>query len=115
MDAHDLPSTEPTGKRWNAETARRVLDDFAASGMSRGDFARSRGVNEQRLWWWRKRLAEQALPKAVSFIPAVVPSVPENAVITLRLPGGIAVEVRGTTALPVEWLSALARTLAGTP
>ena len=70
MHANDLPA----GKRWNAETARRVLDDFEVSGMSRGEFARSRGVNAQRLWWWRKRLAEEEFPKAVSFIPAVVAS-----------------------------------------
>jgi len=111
MHASDLPS----GKRWNTETARRVLDDFAASGMSRGEFARSRGVNAQRLWWWRKRLAEGKLPKAVSFIPAVVASVREAAVVTVRLPGGIELEVRDTTALPLAWVSALARSLAGTP
>ena len=60
---------------------------------------------------WRK----ESCRKAVSFIPAVVASVREAAVVTVRLPGGIELEVRDTTALPVAWVSALARSLAGTP
>jgi hypothetical protein len=56
METNALSTNELRAKRWNTKIAREVLDELAASGMSLAAFARSRGVNFQRLFWWRKRL-----------------------------------------------------------
>jgi hypothetical protein len=113
MHASDLPTTKPIERHWNAKIARRMLEAFESSGMSREAFARSRGVNPQRLWWWRKRLAERPSPRPISFIPAAVSHVQEAAGITVRLPGGVAIEAKAAAASPVAWVTALARSLAG--
>ena len=107
------PSTnELRARRWNAKIARESLDEFAVSGMSLAAFARSHGVNFQRLFWWRKRLGQTRSAKSVTFIPAAISRGPA---ITLRLPGGIAIEATDTAALPVGWVAKLARALASTP
>jgi hypothetical protein len=112
MENNALSTSELRAKRWNAKIAREVLDELAASGMSLAAFARSRGVNFQRLFWWRKRLGQTRPAKSVTFIPATILSGPS---ITLRLPGGIAVEAADAAALPVRWVAELARSLASTP
>jgi hypothetical protein len=59
----------------------------------------------------RKRLGQTGSAKAVRFIPAAVS---RGSAITVRLPGGVAVEVEDAAALPVEWLAELAQSLTGT-
>lgn len=113
MDARARRRVELSRKHWNATTARTVLDEFAASGMSLTAFAQSLGVNLQRLSWWRKRLAEDARRPAVTFIPAAVS--PVHAGTIMRLPGGVELETTDVTAVPVRWVAELARALAGTP
>jgi hypothetical protein len=49
MDTNALSTPELRAKRWNARIARKMLDNFATSGLSLAAFARSRGVNFQRL------------------------------------------------------------------
>jgi hypothetical protein len=112
MESHALPKVELTAKRWNAALARKMLDEYSASGMSLTAFARTCGVNLQRLSWWRKRLTKARRPQTVTFIPAAVSRVFPG--ITLRLPGGVAIEVADTTALPARWVAELARSLAST-
>lgn len=112
METNVLSTSELRAKRWNAKIAREVLDELAASGMSLAAFARSRGVNFQRLFWWRKRLGKTRSAKSVTFIPATIVRGPA---ITLRLPGGIAVEAVDAAALPVRWVAELARSLVSTP
>jgi len=111
MDTNGLPTHELKEKRWNARIARKALDEFAASGMSLAAFARSRGVNFQRLFWWRRRLGQSTSTKVVTFIPAAIS---RTSAITVRLPGGIAVEADDATALSVGWLAELARSMTGT-
>jgi hypothetical protein len=113
MEINALPKVELKPKRWNAAFARKVLEEFASSGMSLTAFARTRGVNLQRLLWWRKRLAMTGLPKSVTFLPAAVS--PMFSGITVRLPGGFAVEAADTTVLPARWVAELARSLTSTP
>jgi hypothetical protein len=110
MDANALPTHALRAKRWNARIARKALDEFAASGMSLTAFARSRGVNFQRLFWWRKRLGQTRATKAVTFIPAAIS---HGSTITVHLPGGIAIEAEDAASLPVEWLAELARSMTG--
>ena len=63
-------------KRWSESVAREVLDELVASGMTVAAFARSRGLDVQRLWWWSRRIgrsgpvpATMALPQAAPFAP----------------------------------------------
>jgi hypothetical protein len=111
MDTNALPTHELRANRWNARIARKALDEFAASGMSMAAFARARGVNFQRLFWWRKRLGRSGSAKSVRFIPAAISRGPA---VTVRLPGGVAVDADDAAALPVGWLAELARSLTGT-
>lgn len=110
MDRRGLPTYELKAKRWNAKIARKALDEFAASGMSMAAFARSRGVNFQRLFWWRKRLGQRAATKAATFIPAAIS---RGSLISVRLPSGVVVEAEDAAALPVAWLAELARSMTG--
>jgi hypothetical protein len=113
MESNALPEVALTAKRWNAVIARRVLDEHATSGMSLTAFARTRGVNLQRLLWWRKRLAKTRSAKSVTFIPAAISRVLPG--ITVRLPGGVAIEAADTTGLAARWVAELARSLASAP
>jgi hypothetical protein len=113
MESQALPKVELTAKRWNAAVAQKVLDEYSASGLTLTAFARTCGVNLQRLSWWRKRLAKARRPQTVTFIPAAVSRV--SAGITLQLPGGVAIEAANATVLPARWVAELARSLASTP
>jgi hypothetical protein len=113
MDARARRRVDLSSKRWNAAIARRVLDEFAASGMSLTTYARSLGVNLQRLSWWRKRLAEDTGGQAVTFVPAAVGRAQAGTIV--RLPRGVEIEVTDVTAVPVRWVAELARELAGMP
>lgn len=44
--------------RWTEAEARAVLDALATSGLSTADFASREGLDVQRLYWWRRRLAK---------------------------------------------------------
>lgn len=80
--------------------------------MSMSAFARKRGLNAQRLSWWRKRLGSgQEGHAAVSFIPAVVRGT--AAPVTVRLARGIEVESADVAAVPPQWLAELVRALEG--
>lgn len=77
---------------WTAEDARRVLDEWQRGGGSLAEFSRQHDIDPARLYWWRKRLANDA-PKltALSLVPATVVS-SESAAIMIRLPNGIVIE-----------------------
>jgi transposase len=46
-----------TRRRWTVEEARSALAALRASGLSVNDFAIREGLDVQRLYWWRRRLA----------------------------------------------------------
>ena len=48
---------EGRGRRWTPDEARRVLDDWRASGLSLAAYAQRRGVGYERLGRWKRRLA----------------------------------------------------------
>jgi hypothetical protein len=90
---------------WNENDARVVFAELRASGESLAAFARRRGVDVQRLDWWKRRFASHAATKAgsaLSLIPATV--IETAAPITIRLPSGISIEA--TNASPV-WLASI--------
>jgi hypothetical protein len=57
--------------KWSEVEARGMLAALAKSGLSIEEFARERGFVQQRIYYWRKRIAEldeqrpQLLPVAV--------------------------------------------------
>jgi len=113
-------STSLADRRWRQKDAEAVLAAWEESGLSLSGFAAERGVNVQRLSWWRKRLEERGRavahrrkerPAAVSFIPAVV-SV-SGVRVVVRLPRGVEVEVGDTAAVPPAWLAATVKALEG--
>ncbi len=113
MDTRARRRVDVSAKRWNAAIARKVLEEFSASGMTLAAFSRTLGVNLQRLWWWRKRLAETSRGQTVTFVPAVVSQPGARTVV--RLPAGVEIEVTDVASMPARWVAELARSLMGTP
>jgi transposase-like protein len=85
---------------WKPEDARRVLEEWKQSGGPLSEFARRYGIDPARLYWWRKRLAnESPSVTALALVPATITSAASSA-ITVRLPNEIAIEL--TSATPQE-------------
>lgn len=91
---------------WTREDARRLFEEWNRSGGSLAEFARRRGIDPARLYWWRKRLANQS-PRAtaLSLVPATITSSPSSP-ITIRLPNEIAIELTRSTPQEVAALVA---------
>jgi len=106
------PARKSRWRQWTAQEARRVLKAWRASGLPLATFARRRGLCAERVRWWQNRLAGRSAPsgEALRLVPAVVtglPPVAAGAVVTLRAPGDVVVEVTDVGAVPAAWLSAL--------
>lgn len=56
-------------RRWTLADARAALAALGASGLSTSAFARREGIDVQRLYRWRRQLAEEHRGPAV-FAPA---------------------------------------------
>jgi transposase-like protein len=69
-----VPAGLSARRRWNAEYARAVLKQLAASGMSVREFATRQGMDAQRLYRWRAQLgpvaAAEEIPAFVEINPA---------------------------------------------
>jgi len=82
---------------WTADDARVVLDALDADGTTLADFARSHGVDPQRLYAWRRRLRRgPAGERPVHFVelpPPVAPSMPTRYEIVL--PSGAHLRIEG--------------------
>ena len=66
--------TSKSSKRWTPEYAATVLDEASSSGLSDRVFATQRGIDPNRLWWWRRRLAKSkvVMNKEESFVELAV-------------------------------------------
>jgi len=51
---------------WGEPEAREALSELADSGESIVQFPRRRGVSEQRIYCWKKRIAQTAAPAFVA-------------------------------------------------
>ncbi len=51
---------------WGEPEAREALAELAESGESVAQFAGRRGVSAQRIYYWKKRIAESAAPAFVA-------------------------------------------------
>ncbi len=108
---------------WTPVEARRVLAALRASGMTVERFAQSRRLVPQRIYWWKKRLGDwsggrskRKQESATRFVPAIVrgrlDDEPGSPRVTVRIPGGVMLEVEDVGGVPAEWLSAVMRGLA---
>ena len=50
-------SRQLVSRRWTEADARVVIDALSASGMSIAAFAKHKGLDEERVYRWRRRLA----------------------------------------------------------
>jgi transposase-like protein len=69
--------TKKVSKRWTEVEAQQVLAEQVRSGLSDRAFARKKGLDPQRLWWWCKRLEQSGQDEphvwAARRRPAAVP------------------------------------------
>jgi transposase len=104
-------------QRWSESEAQEILALLQRSGQSVAAFAREQGLTPQRLYWWRKRLGGGAAwrPSEEVHVDLVPVQITEDAravseaVVVVRLPSGVVLEVP-PTASP-HWTAALARAL----
>ncbi len=95
-------------RRWTEAEAREVVADLRSSGLTVEQFARRRGLDPQRLYRWRRRLAGDAARPPTSssraiFLPASVP-LPVAPPVMLRV-GEAVLEIADTDAVPAAWLA----------
>jgi hypothetical protein len=109
---------QPRFKRWTAGDARRVLSQWRASGMSVSKFAKWRGVSQERIFWWKKRLADwnengrDEKESVARFAPAILRSaVSARAALTIRLGEVVELDVVDPGAVSVEWFTLVLRSL----
>jgi transposase-like protein len=81
-------------RRWDEGEAREALAELSRSGESVAEFARRRGFSAQRIYYWKKRIAEGAVPAFVA-----VPVAPASAAKIEIVADGITVRVREDLAL----------------
>jgi transposase len=83
-------------ERWSAEQARAMLAEAGRSGLSDRAFARGRGIDAQRLRWWRARLGAsgsdevtrakpKSKPKPMKFAEVVARRRTATAVTTIEI------------------------------
>ena len=64
------------GKRHNLTWWRKTIADFTASGLSREDFAKRRGVHPESIRQWHRRLRDESVPTLVRVeLPEATPAV----------------------------------------
>ena len=101
--------------RWTLADASEVLDALAESGKSARRFAAEHDLSVQRLYWWRRRLAEHAVAPSSTVAAALVPlhltggELRGDETALLHLAGGVVLEVP-LSASP-DWVAAVARSL----
>lgn len=103
-------SRREIAKRWSAEEARAVLGEFASSGLTLEEFARSQGLCSQRLRWWRKRLGGGHVVGAVLPVRVVQSAQKPVVAVEVALRSGHVMRVLG---FDVESLQALIAALEG--
>jgi transposase-like protein len=75
--------------RWREREAREALAELSRSGKSIAEFARRRGISAQRIYYWKKRIAEAVAPAFVA-VPVTSGGL-EQVEITA---GGVTIRVR---------------------
>ena len=90
------PTPRPSG-RWTPEYATTVLDDFEHSNLSLTDFAHKRGLDIQRLRWWRNQLGRADKPRIVELLvkdaPALTLATKHGVSLRIHCPSGHLIEM----------------------
>ena len=74
--------------QWTEVEARGVLDACRKSGLTIEQFARKRGLVPQRLYWWRKKLAETEAARSPAVLPVKVVEPRRGEPVTVLLRSG---------------------------
>jgi transposase len=83
-------------RRWTEQDARTALAALQRSGKSVRAFAKEHGVDPQRLWSWRRRVAEgdRTTFRELIVRPSSAAQTPEErSPFEIRLPSGIVIRV----------------------
>jgi hypothetical protein len=103
-------------ERWDERVARDVLAAWRKSGESAREFGRARGIDPQRLHWWRKKLERPAArprrrrgPRAtaIRLVPAVVTDAgvaPASVVVRI---GVVRIDVVDSARVAASWIAEL--------
>jgi transposase-like protein len=78
-------------RRWRITEARAALDALAASGLSVSAFAEQEGIDEERLYRWRRRFARERKAEARAVTP-MTPAIIELRAATSPSPRGAETE-----------------------
>lgn len=101
---------EVVQKRWTEDEARAAMTEWKASGKSGAAFARSKGIDPQRLFWWRGRF-EGAESKKPMFVPLVATPASSKAASAAALivttERGARIEVWDVDAATAAWVVAV--------
>jgi hypothetical protein len=73
MPKSRTPSFSRNRHRWTAANARAALSALARSGLSPYAFAQREGLDPQRLYRWRDRLAQATVSESPEFIEVSPP------------------------------------------
>jgi len=105
---------------WTRAHAEGVLAQWSESGDSLYAYARRHGLSEQRLYYWRSRLAEGRQPARARLVPAVVRGAAPgweiledaraSSAVTVSY-GDVRIEVSDARAVDAGWVSELVRSL----
>jgi transposase-like protein len=82
--------------RWTEQDARTVLAALERSGKSVREFAEEQGLDPQRLWSWRRRVAggDHTTFRELMVRPSSATATPEEqSPFEIRLPSGIVIRV----------------------
>jgi transposase-like protein len=83
IDAEDpMPSPQAHApysrrRRWRVPEARAALDALAASGLSVSAFAEQEGLDQERLYRWRRRFARDRKVEGCAVTPPATPAIIE--------------------------------------
>jgi len=95
-------------RRWGVPEARAALNALAASGLSVSAFAEQEGLDEERLYRWRRRFARERKAEG----RAVTPTTP--AIIELRAATGPSPRRTETEAVEIVLMSGVVLRVAET-
>lgn len=92
-----MRKSEPKRSYWTAAEAGAVLERIERSGLSAKGFAHKHGLGVERLYRWKRRLAQRPSGPGSrpSFTEVTTRPTAPAAAIEIELPGGIAVRVGG--------------------
>jgi transposase-like protein len=88
-----MPTLPHRSSRWTDGEARQVIAALERSGKPVSVFAAERGLDPQRVYYWRRRIAEGDSTTFREVIVRPLPPQTEVEAFEIRLAGGVVVRV----------------------